>query len=135
MYDLEWKPAAVADLLAIVDYIPDDNPDAAQALKEELETRVSRLRDDPRLYRPGRARSTRDGRAIELHRRLRGRRDRGDGSSRAVCGTTVTPATKRLSPLAGSAGLAPCHTRALIPALVPALTRLALGHVPCHRWR
>ncbi len=60
MHDLEWKPAAVADLLAIVDYISDDNPDAAQALKEEIETRVSRLRNNPRLYRPGRVRGTRE---------------------------------------------------------------------------
>jgi len=29
--DLEWKPGAVADLMAVVDCIPDDNPDAAQA--------------------------------------------------------------------------------------------------------
>jgi len=27
--DLEWKASAVADLMAIVDYISDDNPDAA----------------------------------------------------------------------------------------------------------
>lgn len=60
MRDLEWKPAAVADLLAIVDYISDDNPDAAQALKQDIETSVSRLRDNPRLYRPGRVRGTRE---------------------------------------------------------------------------
>ena len=28
MPDLEWKASAVADLMAIVDYISDDNPDA-----------------------------------------------------------------------------------------------------------
>ena len=27
--ELEWKAPAVADLMAIVDYILDDNPDAA----------------------------------------------------------------------------------------------------------
>jgi len=27
--NLEWKATAIADLLAIVDYISDDNPDAA----------------------------------------------------------------------------------------------------------
>ena len=31
---LEWREAARADLLAIVDYISDDNPDAAQRLKD-----------------------------------------------------------------------------------------------------
>jgi toxin ParE1/3/4 len=35
--NLEWKATTVADLLAIVDYISDDNPDAAQALKNEIE--------------------------------------------------------------------------------------------------
>jgi toxin ParE1/3/4 len=33
----EWRVAARADLLAIVDYISDDNPDAAQRLKDEIE--------------------------------------------------------------------------------------------------
>ena len=60
MRDLKWKPRAVADLVAIVDYISDDNPDAAQALKEDIESRVSRLRDNPRLYRPGRVPGTRE---------------------------------------------------------------------------
>ena len=60
MRDLEWKPRAAADLMAIVDYISDDNPDAAQALKEEIETRVLRLRDNPRLYRAGRVVGTRE---------------------------------------------------------------------------
>ena len=37
--------------MAIVDYISDDNPGAAQALKEDIETKVSRLLENPRLYR------------------------------------------------------------------------------------
>ena len=60
MPDLEWKPRAVADLMAIVDYISDDNPEAAQALKEDIETGVLRLRDNPRLYRAGRVTGTRE---------------------------------------------------------------------------
>ena len=60
MRSLEWKTLAVADLMAIVDYISDDNPDAAQALKEDIETKVSRLRDNPRLYRVGRVDGTRE---------------------------------------------------------------------------
>jgi plasmid stabilization system protein ParE len=39
----EWRQAARNDLLAIVDYISDDNPAAAQALKDEIETKVARL--------------------------------------------------------------------------------------------
>ena len=51
---------AVADLLSIVAYISDDNPDAAQALKDEIETRVSRLPDHSQLYRVGRVDGTRE---------------------------------------------------------------------------
>lgn len=60
MLALEWRPAAIADLLAIVDYIADDNPDAAQALKDEIETRAARLPQNPRAYRPGRVEGTRE---------------------------------------------------------------------------
>lgn len=60
MLDLEWKATAVADLLAIVDYISDDNPDAAQALKDDIEAKVSRLRENPQLYRVGRVDCTRE---------------------------------------------------------------------------
>jgi toxin ParE1/3/4 len=47
-------------LLAIVDYISDDNPDAAQALKDEIEEKVSRLPEHPKLYKPGRIAGTRE---------------------------------------------------------------------------
>ncbi|QPH56012.1 type II toxin-antitoxin system RelE/ParE family toxin [Pontivivens ytuae] len=57
---LEWKIAAVSDLLAIIDYISDDNPDAAQALKNEIEEKVSRLPTNPHLYRVGRVDGTRE---------------------------------------------------------------------------
>lgn len=40
---LEWREAARADLLAIVDYISDDNPGAAQRLKDEIDAKVARL--------------------------------------------------------------------------------------------
>lgn len=56
----EWRAAAVADLLTIIDYIADDNPDAAQALKDEIEQKVGRLADQPRLYRVGRVEGTRE---------------------------------------------------------------------------
>lgn len=60
MLNLEWKATAIADLLAIVDYISDDNPDAAQALKDEIEAKTSRLPDNPQLYRVGRVNDTRE---------------------------------------------------------------------------
>ncbi|WP_310542069.1 type II toxin-antitoxin system RelE/ParE family toxin [Phenylobacterium sp.] len=57
---LEWRDAARADLLAIVDYISDDNPDAAQRLKDEIEDKVSKLPGRPKVYRPGRVAGTRE---------------------------------------------------------------------------
>jgi plasmid stabilization system protein ParE len=36
---IEWRPQARADLLEIVAYIADDNPDAAQVLKDEIEAK------------------------------------------------------------------------------------------------
>ena len=51
---LEWREAARADLLAIVDYISDDNPDAAQRLKDDIEAKAAKLPERPKLYRPGR---------------------------------------------------------------------------------
>jgi toxin ParE1/3/4 len=58
--DLEWKATATADLLAIIDYISDDNPDAAQALKDEIEAKTSRLPEHPQMYRVGRVDGTRE---------------------------------------------------------------------------
>ena len=41
MPELVWLKLARADLLAIVDYISDDNPDAAQRLKDDIETKAA----------------------------------------------------------------------------------------------
>jgi toxin ParE1/3/4 len=57
---LEWREAARADLLAIVDYISDDNPDAAQRLKDEIESKVARLAEHPKRFRKGRVSDTRE---------------------------------------------------------------------------
>jgi toxin ParE1/3/4 len=57
---LEWREAARADLLAIVDYISDDNPEAAQQLKDDIEGKVAKLTEHPKLYRPGRVVGTRE---------------------------------------------------------------------------
>ncbi len=60
MSNLEWNLAAIADLLSIIDYISDDNPDAAQALKDEIEDKTSRLPENPQIYRLGRVNGTRE---------------------------------------------------------------------------
>ena len=60
MPELEWKAPAVADLMAIVDYISDDNPDAALALMEEIQGKVAQLPAHPKRCRPGRVEGTRE---------------------------------------------------------------------------
>ena len=60
MPHVEWKRAAYADLWAIVDYISDDNPEAAQALKDELVATVEKLHRNPQMYRAGRVSDTRE---------------------------------------------------------------------------
>ena len=60
MPELEWKAPAVADLLAIVDYISDDNPNAALALMEEIQIKVAQLPAYPKRCRPGRVAGTRE---------------------------------------------------------------------------
>ena len=57
---LEWRELARGDLLSIVDSISDDNPDAAQRLKDEIEVKAAKLPKHPRLYRSGRIAGTRE---------------------------------------------------------------------------
>jgi addiction module RelE/StbE family toxin len=57
---LNWREPARADLLAIVGYIADDNPDAAQALKDELEKKAAELAKFPQMYQQGRVAGTRE---------------------------------------------------------------------------
>lgn len=70
MPEIEWKDSAVADLLAIVDFISDDNRDAALALMEEVQGKVTELRAETLSPRQGRG-DSRTGRAPQLHRSLR----------------------------------------------------------------
>lgn len=57
---LEWRVQARGDLLTIVDYLSDDNPEAAQRLKDEIEVKVSKLLEHPQLYKQGRVAGTRE---------------------------------------------------------------------------
>jgi len=57
--DLKWTATVIADLLTIVDYISDDNPAAAQALKDDIENKASKLPEHPRMYRAGKVDDTR----------------------------------------------------------------------------
>lgn len=60
MPKLEWKAAAASDLMAIVDYISDDNPEAARVLVDEIEGKVALLLDHPKRCRLGRVQGTRE---------------------------------------------------------------------------
>ena len=46
--------------MAIVDYISDDNPNAALALMEEIQSKVAQLAAHPKRCRPGRVEGTRE---------------------------------------------------------------------------
>ena len=48
---VRWTPPAVADLLAIFEYVARDSPQAARRLRDELRTRTTALRDHPHLGR------------------------------------------------------------------------------------
>lgn len=60
MPEIEWKAPAITDLLQIIDYISDDNPSAAQALKDDIENKVANLAENPRQYKAGRVAGTRE---------------------------------------------------------------------------
>ncbi|QQP88260.1 type II toxin-antitoxin system RelE/ParE family toxin [Skermanella sp. TT6] len=60
MVVLEWRETARADLLSIIDYISDDNLEAAQRLKNDIEAKTSKLPEHPKLYRTGRVAGTRE---------------------------------------------------------------------------
>ncbi|MNG71616.1 type II toxin-antitoxin system RelE/ParE family toxin [Serratia inhibens] len=55
---LEWKPMALEDREAIMEYIAKDNPTAAIALDDEFEAAVERACQHPKLYKRGRIAST-----------------------------------------------------------------------------
>jgi toxin ParE1/3/4 len=57
---LEWRPLAEADLLEILEYIGQDNPDAALELVQTIHAKAEGLRSRPTLYRVGRMRGTRE---------------------------------------------------------------------------
>lgn len=60
MPELKWLELARADLFAIVDYISDDNPNAAQRLKDDIEEKASKLMEFPKMGRLGRVEGTRE---------------------------------------------------------------------------
>lgn len=57
---VDWRPEAVADLWEILEYIDEQNPQAAEELYAEIERATSALPEHPYLYRLGRVLNTRE---------------------------------------------------------------------------
>jgi toxin ParE1/3/4 len=57
---VRWRPAAEADRDGIIDYIAQDDPVAAIDLGDAIDRRVAELPNQPKLYRVGRLRGTRE---------------------------------------------------------------------------
>ncbi|WP_073104963.1 type II toxin-antitoxin system RelE/ParE family toxin [Pollutimonas bauzanensis] len=55
-----WRPEAIAERVAIMDYIAQDSPLAAIDLDEEIEVKADALLKHPTLYKPGRIKGTRE---------------------------------------------------------------------------
>ena len=60
MPDLGWLTLALDDLLGIIDYISDDNPNAAQGVKDDIKAKVENLKSFPKMGRPGQIEGTRE---------------------------------------------------------------------------
>jgi len=57
---VEWHPLAEKDLIEIVTYIAQDNPQAAFDVFEEIKQQITMLAEHPHLGRPGRVMNTRE---------------------------------------------------------------------------
>ncbi|MBI9112278.1 type II toxin-antitoxin system RelE/ParE family toxin [Maridesulfovibrio ferrireducens] len=60
MLQIHWKEDARKDLLSILGFIGEDNPEAARKLKLDLEARVDGLLEFPKAYKAGRVAGTRE---------------------------------------------------------------------------
>jgi toxin ParE1/3/4 len=58
--ELRWRPMALADRETILDYIAQDNVQAAIELDEEFEAKAEIARQRPTLYKGGRVKGTRE---------------------------------------------------------------------------
>lgn len=57
---LVWRPMAISDREAIMEFIAVDNPLAAIALDDLFEAKAEQARLRPTLYKPGRMKGTRE---------------------------------------------------------------------------
>lgn len=57
---IKWLPDAERDFVSIIDYIADDNPQAAIEQGDEIETQIAGLLDHHHRGRAGRIKGTRE---------------------------------------------------------------------------
>jgi addiction module RelE/StbE family toxin len=57
---LEWRPQASDDRERIMDFIAQDNPQAALDLDTLFEEKAGSLIEQPKLFKPGRMKNTRE---------------------------------------------------------------------------
>jgi addiction module RelE/StbE family toxin len=57
---LKWTRTALANLVAIVEYIEKDGPERAQSFAREMRAKTNNLVEFPELGRPGRVTGTRE---------------------------------------------------------------------------
>ncbi|MPQ55899.1 type II toxin-antitoxin system RelE/ParE family toxin [Duganella sp. FT27W] len=57
---VRWTRTALANLVAIVEYIEQDSPERAKSFASEIRAQTNKLADFPELGRPGRVPGTRE---------------------------------------------------------------------------
>ncbi|MBB5405915.1 toxin ParE1/3/4 [Paraburkholderia atlantica] len=57
---VEWTATALLNLADILDYVREQSPQGADTLAVEIQAKTGRIAADPKLYRAGRVRGTRE---------------------------------------------------------------------------
>lgn len=57
---VEWTATALLNLADILDYVREQSPQGADTLAVEIQAKTGRIAADPKLYRTGRVRGTRE---------------------------------------------------------------------------
>jgi toxin ParE1/3/4 len=57
---IEWQPAALINLADILDAINEESPQGAANLSADIQSKTAQLETNPKLYRTGRVRGTRE---------------------------------------------------------------------------
>jgi len=57
---VEWTATALLNLADILDYVREQSPQGADGLAAEIQAKTGRIAADPKLYRVGRVRGTRE---------------------------------------------------------------------------